>query len=119
MKIGIIGAGPAGLSAGRHCLEQGHQIDIFEQTGRIGGTWVYTDDIGLDQHGLAIHSSMYTGLRLLSSLFLFCLMYILNTHIHAQNQFAEGTNGIRTIQIHRSGYGETRIIILYWARRSA
>ncbi|XP_019865671.1 uncharacterized protein LOC109594850 [Aethina tumida] len=63
MKIAVIGAGVSGLAAAKCCLEEGHDVVVFEQTGSIGGTWVYTDKIGLDENGLPVHSSMYRGLR--------------------------------------------------------
>jgi phytoene dehydrogenase-like protein len=63
MKIAIIGAGGAGLCAGRHCLEKNFSFDIFEQTGNVGGTWNYTECIGRDENGVPVHSSMYQGLR--------------------------------------------------------
>ncbi|KAJ3648311.1 hypothetical protein Zmor_020124 [Zophobas morio] len=63
MKIAILGAGGAGLCAARHCLDENFNIDIFEQTGNVGGTWNYTDNIGVDENGIPVHSSMYQGLR--------------------------------------------------------
>ncbi|XP_044263466.1 senecionine N-oxygenase-like [Tribolium madens] len=63
MKIAIIGAGGAGLCAGRHCLKEDIAFDIFEQTGNLGGTWNYTDLVGCDENGVPIHTSMYKGLR--------------------------------------------------------
>lgn len=63
MKIAIIGAGAAGLCAGRHCLANNFQFDIFEQTGNVGGTWNYTDNVYFDENGIPVHSSMYKNLR--------------------------------------------------------
>ncbi|XP_064211707.1 senecionine N-oxygenase-like isoform X2 [Tribolium castaneum] len=63
MKIAIIGAGKAGLCAGKHCLKENISFDIFEQTGNLGGTWFYTDLVGHDENGAPIHTSMYKGLR--------------------------------------------------------
>lgn len=63
MKIAIIGAGAGGLAALRHCLEDGHECEVFEKTNNIGGTWVYNEKTGLDSNGLPIHSSMYAGLK--------------------------------------------------------
>ncbi|XP_050294535.1 uncharacterized protein LOC126734823 [Anthonomus grandis grandis] len=63
MKIGVIGAGAAGLASIKRCLEQGHQCLAFEQTDKIGGTWNYTDNTDIDDNGLPVHSSMYQGLR--------------------------------------------------------
>uniref|UniRef100_A0AAR5NXM6 Flavin-containing monooxygenase n=1 Tax=Dendroctonus ponderosae TaxID=77166 RepID=A0AAR5NXM6_DENPD len=62
MKIGIVGAGAAGLAALRHSLQQGHECVVFEKTDKIGGTWNYTDDLDVDSYGLPVHSSMYQGL---------------------------------------------------------
>ncbi|KAL1513031.1 hypothetical protein ABEB36_002514 [Hypothenemus hampei] len=63
MKIGIVGAGAAGLAALRHALQQNYsECVVFEQTDTIGGTWNYTDLTGIDKYGLPIRSSMYQGL---------------------------------------------------------
>lgn len=65
MKICVIGAGSAGLTASRQATDQnyGHEVVIFEQTGQLGGTWVYTDQIGKDEFGFPVHTSMYKNLR--------------------------------------------------------
>lgn len=63
MRIGIVGAGAAGLAALRHSLEKEHECMVFEQTDKIGGTWNYTDLTDVDDYGLPIHSSMYEGLK--------------------------------------------------------
>ena len=62
MKIGIIGAGAAGLCAAKNGIEFGCEVTVFEQTNDIGGTWVYKDQVGKDENGLDIHTSMYQGL---------------------------------------------------------
>ncbi|XP_060517259.1 uncharacterized protein LOC132696456 [Cylas formicarius] len=62
MKIAIVGAGPAGLAAIRHCLEAGCECVGYEQTGNIGGIWNYTENADRDENGLPVHSSMYQGL---------------------------------------------------------
>lgn len=59
----MIGAGAAGLCAVRNALSFGCEVIAFEQSDKIGGTWVYTDKTGEDRHGNDIHSSMYQGLR--------------------------------------------------------
>lgn len=62
MKVGVIGAGPAGLCAIKHSLSFGCEVMAFEQCDKIGGTWVYTDEVDKDKNGLDVHSSMYQGL---------------------------------------------------------
>lgn len=63
MRVAVIGAGIAGLAAVKYCKEANLDVDAFEQTDNIGGTWVYTDKTGFDKHGLKIHSSMYRNLH--------------------------------------------------------
>ncbi|KAI8426008.1 hypothetical protein MSG28_004984 [Choristoneura fumiferana] len=61
----VIGAGAAGLCAARHLLAEPSvsAVDVLEQAGQVGGTWVYTEDTGYDDFGLPIHTSMYKSLR--------------------------------------------------------
>lgn len=63
MKVGIVGAGAAGLCAINHSLTHNCDVIAFEQTNQIGGTWVYSDEIGTDKFGNEIHSSMYRNLN--------------------------------------------------------
>lgn len=63
MAYCIIGAGAGGLCSARHASAVSNEVVVFEQTARLGGTWVYTDEIGHDRNGLSIHTSMYKGLR--------------------------------------------------------
>jgi len=65
MQVAVIGAGAAGLCAARHILATNGRIvpTVFEQSGGVGGTWVYTENTGTDKHGLPIHSSMYKNLK--------------------------------------------------------
>lgn len=63
MEVCIIGAGMAGVCTARHSLANGFKTTIFEQTGTIGGTWVYCANTDKDEYGLDIHSSMYKSLR--------------------------------------------------------
>jgi len=63
-KVCIIGAGAAGLCAARHLAHQNNLIPVvYEQNNEIGGTWVYNDNVGTDEHGMPIHSSMYKSLK--------------------------------------------------------
>ena len=65
IRICIIGGGAAGLCALRHFSKDLNifELEAFEQTGNIGGTWVYSENTGFDENGLPIHSSMYRDLR--------------------------------------------------------
>lgn len=65
IKVCVIGAGAAGLCAARHLAANSQEFEftVFEKSSDIGGTWIYTDNIGVDDNGLPIHSSMYKNLR--------------------------------------------------------
>lgn len=61
----MIGAGASGLTTTK-CLTEpgsGFECTTFELSNSVGGTWVYTEDIGQDKYGLPVHSSMYRNLR--------------------------------------------------------
>lgn len=64
-RVCVIGAGAAGLCAARHLLAEPcvSSIDVLEQAAQLGGTWVYTENVGYDDFGLPIHTSMYKSLR--------------------------------------------------------
>ncbi|KAG8225695.1 hypothetical protein J437_LFUL001728 [Ladona fulva] len=64
-RVAVIGAGAAGLAAAKNLLSAPEKFlcTVFEQTGRIGGTWVYTEKVGLDEYGIPIHTSMYKSLK--------------------------------------------------------
>ena len=63
--VAVIGAGPAGLVALRHLTSEPDKFSVvgFEQCHSVGGTWVYTDNVGADSYGNPVHSSMYKNLR--------------------------------------------------------
>ncbi|XP_031636053.1 dimethylaniline monooxygenase [N-oxide-forming] 3-like, partial [Contarinia nasturtii] len=63
LNIAVVGAGAAGLCSAKHCLAEGHEVTVYEQSEEIGGVWYYTDEIGKDKYGVPIHTSMYQGLR--------------------------------------------------------
>lgn len=74
-RVCVIGAGAAGLCAARHLIVDPsvRSVDVLEQAGQLGGTWVYTENVGYDDFGLPIHTSMYKSLRLVD-LHLFILL---------------------------------------------
>ncbi|XP_061482002.1 uncharacterized protein LOC133384088 [Rhineura floridana] len=66
LRVAVIGAGAAGLCAARHILASPETFAppvVFEASGCLGGTWVYTEESGEDAEGRPVHSSMYRDLR--------------------------------------------------------
>lgn len=63
LSVAVVGAGVSGLCSAKHAIAQGFNVTVFEQTEEIGGIWFYTDEIGKDQYGVGIHTSMYQELR--------------------------------------------------------
>ena len=63
MQVCVIGAGPAGLAALRHLASKPDIISptAYEQSDGIGGTWLYTDKVGVGEDG-SQHSSIYKNL---------------------------------------------------------
>lgn len=62
MKLCVIGAGAAGLCAIKRAVEFDCEVTAFETSDKVGGLWNFTDQIGKDDHGIEVHSSMYQGL---------------------------------------------------------
>lgn len=62
MIIAVIGAGAAGLAAIKHSIDFNCEVIAFEQSDKIGGTWVYTDKVGKNEFGIDTHSGMYKEL---------------------------------------------------------
>lgn len=62
LRIGVVGTGAAGLSAVKNALNFGCDVLAFEKNDEIGGTWIYTDDVGTDKNGTELFSGMYQGL---------------------------------------------------------
>ncbi|RWS19603.1 dimethylaniline monooxygenase [N-oxide-forming] 5-like protein, partial [Leptotrombidium deliense] len=42
--IGVIGAGASGLTAIKHCLEEGFDVICYDRTDDLGGLWRYRED---------------------------------------------------------------------------
>lgn len=58
-SVCIIGAGPSGITAAKNCRQAGIPYTLFEQSGRVGGNWVFDDATG--------HSSVYENTHIISS----------------------------------------------------
>lgn len=56
-KICVIGGGPSGLVAIKHCIDNEFEVIAFEKQDELGGAWIYTDETGVE-----VHSSMYQNL---------------------------------------------------------
>ncbi|XP_051193267.1 flavin-containing monooxygenase FMO GS-OX-like 8 [Lolium perenne] len=70
-KVCVVGGGMAGLAAARELRREGHAVTVMEQSGDVGGQWLYdprTD--GDDPLGAAVPvrvpGSIYACLRLIS-----------------------------------------------------
>ena len=85
IRVAVIGGGAAGLCAARYLLAKPDVFEavLYEQSDQVGGTWVYTDNVGKDKYGLPVHSSMYSNLRWVScqpcSVFIYS-WWVWNTH---------------------------------------
>lgn len=51
MKVAILGAGGAGITSIKCCLDEGLEPECFEQNDDIGGMWLYSEETS--------HSSIY------------------------------------------------------------
>lgn len=65
MRVAVIGCGAAGINALRHLKARPNQFQAvgFEMNSGVGGTWRYTEQVGLDTNGVPVHTSMYKNLR--------------------------------------------------------
>jgi dimethylaniline monooxygenase (N-oxide forming) len=62
-RVAIIGAGAAGIAAGKYMLEAGFDVTVFEAGSYVGGLWVYENDNGRSQaykHLCIISTRKYT-----------------------------------------------------------
>lgn len=63
MKVAIIGAGVAGLASARRAQQYDLECTVFEVTGKVGGTWVYTENPFADEFNNPVLSSVYSSTR--------------------------------------------------------
>jgi cation diffusion facilitator CzcD-associated flavoprotein CzcO len=62
-KVCVVGAGVSGLVSARELRREGHDVTVMEQSGGIGGQWLYDPRTDADD-ALGAHSSIYASLRL-------------------------------------------------------
>ncbi|CAO1939282.1 unnamed protein product [Urochloa humidicola] len=67
-KVCVIGAGVSGLASARVLLREGHDVTVLEQSGGVGGQWLYEPgpDAGDPLGRAGVHSSVYASVRLIS-----------------------------------------------------
>ncbi|GLJ13516.1 hypothetical protein SUGI_0214190 [Cryptomeria japonica] len=53
-KVGVIGAGAAGLVAARELKREGFEVVVYEQNSDVGGIWLYNPNVGDDPLGLEL-----------------------------------------------------------------
>ncbi|GJZ23135.1 flavin-containing monooxygenase FMO GS-OX5-like protein [Tanacetum coccineum] len=68
LKVVVIGAGVAGLTAAQELLRESHQVNVFEKSHRVGGTWAYDPRVesgllGLDPNRDIVQGSLYKFMR--------------------------------------------------------
>jgi len=81
-KIGVVGAGPAGLAFASIAAERGHEVHLFEASGEIGGQFNLAKRIPgkeefyetlryfrkqLDVHGVHLHLNTFATTQMLSA----------------------------------------------------
>ena len=61
----MIGAGGSGLASAKNLAAYPDEFDIvvFERNNDVGGVWIYSDNVDVDEHNLPVYSSMYKYLR--------------------------------------------------------
>lgn len=62
-QVAIIGCGYSGLAGIRRCREFGVDCVAFELANEVGGLWVYKEEIGEDEYGVPIQTSLYQSVR--------------------------------------------------------
>ena len=63
IRVCVIGAGTAGLSAVKNSLDHHLEVVCYERNENVGGTWIYENTDITVQTDEEVHSSMYQGLR--------------------------------------------------------
>lgn len=59
IRVGVIGAGPSGITAAKNLLDEDIEVTVFDQGKEVGGNWVFSDQVG--------HSSVFETTHIISS----------------------------------------------------
>ncbi|MGC1480821.1 MAG: NAD(P)-binding domain-containing protein [Chthoniobacterales bacterium] len=66
-RVAVVGAGAAGLVSAREARREGLDVVVYEASDRVGGVWVYREEVGADPAGQRPggrpHGSLYSSLR--------------------------------------------------------
>ena len=64
-RVCVIGGGASGLCISRLLAAQPDMFEVvgFDRAAKSGGVWAYTDRVGIDVDGLAVHTSMYQNVK--------------------------------------------------------
>ncbi|XP_016843082.1 flavin-containing monooxygenase FMO GS-OX-like 2 [Nasonia vitripennis] len=64
-QVCVVGAGATGLASIKQFADSSDEFDVvaFERNSEVGGLWIYSESVDLDEHNLPVHSSMYKYLR--------------------------------------------------------
>lgn len=65
MRVGVIGAGPSGLTTIKQLLDEGHEVVCFERNAQIGGIW-YRHDQDADDMKVFDEMMLTISLKLMS-----------------------------------------------------
>ncbi len=58
-KIGVIGAGPSGITAVKNLLDEGLEVVCYDRNAEVGGNWIYNEEES--------HSSVFETTHIISS----------------------------------------------------
>jgi hypothetical protein len=82
----VIGAGAAGLVAARELRKEGHEVVVFEQQEQLGGTWLYTDQVGCGISVVCIYATLHLSMPSFRSLASWALLLFTKPYSFAAQQ---------------------------------
>lgn len=60
-KVAVIGAGVSGLASIKTCLEEGFEPVCFERDEKVGGVWVFRDEVRTNHEESALYHALVTN----------------------------------------------------------